>query len=155
MNPRMHGYYYRKPVRPQPSLIDGRKDLNTAPPSLNNREERVPSRKTDPLSPKERKQDAHSLLPDIRDASENGQDYPLKYHIAGIANTIHSRFKDLSLMARIVLAMFALYTLFILVNILIQMIISSMNEIYTILGILASAIIVYEFVFRGSERNSK
>jgi len=151
----MHGYYYRKPVRPQPSLLDRRKGLNTAPPGLNNRDERMPSRETDPSSPKERKQDTPSFLPGIRAASENEQDHPLKYHIAGIARTIHSRFKGLSLMACIVLALFALCTLFILMNILVQMIISSMNEIYTILGILASAIVVYEFVFRGSKRNSK
>jgi hypothetical protein len=77
---------------------------------------------------------------------QDKQELPMRYHVAGLARGVQKWFRALSLPTRIVLALVTLYMLSLLVNMLMQAVLLSLGEVYTILGILASAIIIYEFL---------
>lgn len=89
-----------------------------------------------------------SLPPTKWGIYEDEQDRPLMYHVAGIARGIRKWFKDLSLPTRVVLTILVLYVLSLLVNMLVQLVMLSMGLIYTVLGIAASAIVIYEFFIK-------
>lgn len=114
----MHGYYNRKHVRSRTLSLDKGARQNNTP------------------------------LPQSKAASENGHDMSISYHMLGLVRAIRKRFRAMSLPSQIVLALFAFYLMSVIVNMLIQLIIGSMALIYTILGILASAIVIYDFFMK-------
>lgn len=89
-----------------------------------------------------------SLPSTKREIDEDEQDRPLTYYMTGIARGIRRWFKSLSLPKRVVLAILALYALSLLMNLIVQLVMTSMGLIYTILGIIASAIVIYEFFIK-------
>ena len=78
----------------------------------------------------------------------------MRYHIAGLMRGAQRWFRSLSLPARIVLTLVILYTLSLLVNMLMQVVLLSLGVVYTILGILASAIVIYEFLRTRQQKKS-
>jgi hypothetical protein len=79
---------------------------------------------------------------------EDEQDRPLMYHMAGIGRGIRRWFKNLSLPTRVVLAILILYALSLLINVIMQLVMMSMGLIYTILGIVASAIVIWDYFIK-------
>ena len=122
----MYGYYGRKPVRSR-----------SRPPSS-----RVMSKDARPLLQNRRgNQDTEPLLLNRRRVAKDVQDTSLMYHIDCIIWGLWRRFKGMSLLVRIILALLMLYVLSGMVNMLVQIAILSMNWVYTILGSIASIIV--------------
>jgi amino acid transporter len=83
------------------------------------------------------------------------QDMPVMYHVDCIIRGLRKRFKAMPLLVRIVLVSLALYVLSSMVNMLVQVVILSMNWVYTILGIIASIIIIYEFFIKRQQKKPR
>lgn len=77
---------------------------------------------------------------------QNEQNKPLMYHIKGVAKCVRKWFEKMPLFVSIPLVLLAMYMLFSVVNILLQAVAAQLNCLYTILGIIASAIIIYQFL---------
>lgn len=133
----MYNYYNRKPIRADCQL-PGKRSRTTVT------EDPGTSLPTNPTGQK-----AKFPLQNTKNrVMENEQDMPFTYYVIGGGRAIGRWYKDIPLFARIVIALFTLFTLTICVNVLIQLIISSMSLIYTVLGILTSVIVIYEFLFK-------
>ncbi len=100
-------------------------------------------------------QDTEPLLLNNRGIATDMQDMPLMYHVDCIVRGLRKRFKAMPLLVRIVLVSFSLYVLSSMVNLLVQVVILSMNWVYTILGIIASIIIIYEFFIKWQQKKSR
>ena len=98
--------------------------------------------------PHQFEKDTTSLPSTKREINEDEQDKPLMYYMTGIARGIWKWFKGLSLPTQIILAILVLYALSLVINLIMQLLMMSMGLIYTILGIIASAIVIYEFFLK-------
>lgn len=85
---------------------------------------------------------------------ENDQEILLKYHINYIAQGIWKWFRNRSLPARIMLILFLLYILSRLLNMLILLVTPSLDSVYTVLGIITSTIVLYEFCIKEHKKKS-
>ncbi len=129
-------------TRPPLSNRSLRKDTSPLPLA---RRAKQSARALPPTAGMRSRQDIESPLLDGSVRSGDLQNISLRYHVHCIAWGLWKRFKEMSLLARIVLTLLTLYVLSSIVNMLIQLIILSMGWLYTILGIIASAIVIYEF----------
>lgn len=141
----MSDYYSGKRIKTNLVLIGKCVEQETEP--LLQKSDEVSERSHLPF-PNQFEKDTTSLPPTKRGIYEDEQDRPLMYHVAGITRGIRKWFKDLSLPTRVVLTILVLYILSLLVNMLVQLVMLSMELIYTILGIIASAIVIYEFFIK-------
>src|SRR2546428_5445637 len=135
----MHGYYGKKPARSRSALLHKK---------IISKDARLPV----PDTSEAIGQDTDSLFLQKEVSAENSPEMPLRYHVDCIARGIWKWFRSLSLPARSLLVLLLLYTLSGLMNMLIQLVIPSTNSIYTILGIIASVIAVYEFFIKKREK---
>src|SRR5260221_14784226 len=134
----MYGYYKRQPAKSRSRLSS----------------KRIASRETKLLR-NGRSQDTEPLLLNRRGAAKDIQDMPLMYDVDCIVRGLRKRLKDIPLAIRVVLASLALYALSSVLNMLIQVVILSMNWVYTILGIVASIIVAYEFFIKRQQKKSR
>lgn len=136
----MHGYYGRKLVRSRSRL-----------PS-----KQVASKNTRLLLPNRRgSQDTEPLLLNKRGAATEMQNMPMMYHVDCIVRGLQKRFKAMPLLVRIAVVSLALYMLSSVVNMLVEVVILSMNWVYTIVGIIASIIVIYEFFIKRQQKKSR
>ncbi len=147
----MHWYYNRKPTHPAAILSDkGARRRFVA--------NKVARQDTEPLFQNKGEELEGSALPYLnkqieavsekKSVPENEQDMPLSYYICGLVRAVRRRLRTMSLSSQIVLALIALYLMTVILNLLIQFVIGSISVVYTILGILASAIVIYEFLLK-------
>ncbi len=129
----------RKDTSPLPLARRAKESARALPPTADMRSSR---------------QDIESPILDSSARSGDLQNTSLRYHVHCIARGLWKRFKEMSLLARIVLTLLTLYVLSSIVNMLIQLIILSMGWLYTILGIIASAIVIYEFFIKRRQKKS-
>jgi hypothetical protein len=146
----MHSHYNREDIDSGSSLIDMQAKQSTDPLFLDKRE--IPMETSSQSLDTSGKLDTPPPISDQQGASPDEQDRPMIYHIICIIRCTWKWYKNLSLLSRIVLALLVLYILSLLVNVLVQILLQSMGLIYTILGILASAIVIYEFFFMKKQR---
>lgn len=126
----MNGFYDRKSARNRYTHLDKRAMLKEA---------RFPNVIGDSC------QVTEPLLQQKKIYEEHEQELPMRYHVDCIVSGIWKWFRNLSISARIMLILVVLYILTRVVDLLIQLIIPSLNSIYTVLGIFASGIVLYEF----------
>ena len=147
----MHRYYDRKPTRPGVALADKRARRRFVA-------NQGASQDTEPLFQKKGEKLEGSALPHLnkqnktvsekKSVPENEQDMPLSYYIRGFVRVVQRRFRTMSLPSQIVLVLITLFLITVILNLLIQFVIGLMSLIYTILGIIASAIVIYEFLLK-------
>ncbi len=134
----MHNYYHRRSVRSR-SAPSGSRSV---------------TKDTTPRASSYLKQNTEPLLFHGRVPSKVEQELPLRHHAGCIIQGIWRWFKSTSLPVRTVLILLVLYMLLGISVPLIQFVISSMTPMYTILGIIASGIIIYEFAARDHQKKS-
>jgi hypothetical protein len=136
----MYGYSDRKLVRSKTPHSSKRVTSNDTELRLSNRKGN---------------QDTEPLLLDHKGKVIDIPDMPLMYHVKGIVRGLQKRFKAMPLLIRIVLTSLAMYMLSSMVNILVQIMLLSMNCVYTIVGIIASIIVIYEFFMKEQQKKSR
>jgi hypothetical protein len=146
----MYGYNNRKSMRTNHPIVNKRRKLVTEPPSSNKRA-LLKDIDTSPLN--ESGQNTYKSQHFMRsETPENSQEMHLKYHIVGIVRIVRKWYQEATMVSRIILALLALYILSNVVNMLIQIVNFSISSIYIILGILSSAIVIYEFLKKKHSR---
>ncbi len=151
----MHSYYNRKPLRyrSDPQQRKYKHFVNPEDMAQFVLEAGVKLEDTTSLLPTKRAMhdDTESFLSDESVGAEDEEEISLISDAVCPVLSIWKLFNGTPLTARIVcivLAILALLILYFLVNILIQLVLLIMNPLYTFLGIIASAIIIYEFLGR-------
>jgi hypothetical protein len=92
------------------------------------------------------KRNAKFLLSNQKIISQDEEYASFRYHLVGIARVGQKWWKSRSKATQAVLAIVALCILSHIINTLIRSVDFSMNSIYMILGVLASAVVIYEFL---------
>jgi len=132
---------YNKPMSPAALLADKGARQDTEPLFQNKGEELEGS-----ALPYVNKQDG--IVSEKKSVAVNEQEMPLSYYIRGLVHVVRRRLRTMSLPSQIVLASIVLYLMTVILTLLIQFVIGSISVIYTVLGILASAIVIYEFFLK-------
>lgn len=108
---------------------------------------------TQPLpQSKSEEKDTSFLAQCRRKLPEVEQDLLWAYYIGYAIRNIQNWFKERSSLTRSILILLVVYMLSLLMNTLIQVVFLSMGPVYTILGIISSAVVIYESFLKKEQK---